>query len=283
MTHILDLAITTVVYLASGFILFFIGKMVYQLFHRNINIKDELVHKDNFAFAISHTGYFVGLLLAIGSAIIGPSNGLLIDLADIFIYGFIAILLLNISIIINDKIILRKFSVRKEIIDDQNAGTGVVEAANSIATGLIILGAVSGEGGGIMTALVFWAIGQIVILLISFVYDLITPYNIHEHIEKDNVAVGIGFAGAIIAIGNLIRFALMDDFESWATTLSFVGIEVLIGIILLPVVRFLSDKILLPGQKLTDEIINQEKPNIGAALIEAFSYIGGSVLLTWCM
>ena len=283
MTHILDLAITTVVYLASGFILFFIGKMVYQLFHRNINIKDELVHKDNFAFAISHTGYFVGLLLAIGSAIIGPSNGLLIDLADIFIYGFIAILLLNISIIINDKIILRKFSVRKEIIDDQNAGTGVVEAANSIATGLIIHGAVSGEGGGIMTALVFWAIGQIVILLISFVYDLITPYNIHEHIEKDNVAVGIGFAGAIIAIGNLIRFALMDDFESWATTLSFVGIEVLIGIILLPVVRFLSDKILLPGQKLTDEIINQEKPNIGAALIEAFSYIGGSVLLTWCM
>jgi uncharacterized membrane protein YjfL (UPF0719 family) len=283
MTHILDLAITTVVYLASGFILFFIGKMVYQLFHRNINIKDELVHKDNFAFAISHTGYFVGLLLAIGSAIIGPSNGLLIDLADIFIYGFIAILLLNISIIINDKIILRKFSVRKEIIDDQNAGTGVVEAANSIATGLIILGAVSGEGGGIMTALVFWAIGQIVILLISFVYDLITPYNIHEHIEKDNLAVGIGFAGAIIAIGTLIRFALMDDFESWATTLSFVGIEVLIGIILLPVVRFLSDKILLPGQKLTDEIINQEKPNIGAALIEAFSYIGGSVLLTWCM
>ena len=281
--NILDIALTTVVYLASGFILFFIGKIIYQLFHKSINIKEELVEKDNFAFAVAHTGYFVGLLLAIGSAIIGPSNGLFVDLKEIFIYGLLAIFLLNISIIINDKIILRHFSVRKEIVEDQNTGTGVIEAANSIATGLIILGAISGEGGGILTALVFWAIGQIVILIVSFAYNLITPYNIHEQIENDNVAVGIGFAGAIIAVGNLIRFALMDDFESWTVTLSFVAIEVVLGIVLLPVVRFLADKILLPGQKLTDEIVNQEKPNVGAALIEAFSYIGGSVLLTWCM
>jgi hypothetical protein len=47
--------------------------------------------------------------------------------------------------------------------------------------------------------------------------------------------------------------------------------------------RFITDKILLPGQNLTDEIINQEKPNIGAALVEAFAYIGGSVLITWCL
>lgn len=274
-------------YLGASFILFFIGKFVYQLFHPSINVKNELVEKDNFAFSIAHTGYFIGLIFAIGSALVGESNGLLIDLLDMAVYGGMAIILLNISTIINDKVILRKFSVHKEIIEDQNAGTGVIEAASSIGSGLIIFGAVSGESGGLMegiiTATVFWIVGQIIMIIIAFVYNAITSYNVFDEIEKDNVAAGLGFAGAMIAIANLIRFALMGDFISWADSFSKVSIELLIGIILLPVVRFLADKILLPGQKLSDEIANQEKPNIGAGLIEAFAYIGGSVLITWCI
>ena len=56
-----------------------------------------------------------------------------------------------------------------------------------------------------------------------------------------------------------------------------------IGVILLPVARVLTDAILLPGKKLTDEIVNQDKANVGAGLIEAFSYIGGAILITWCI
>ncbi len=279
----LDTALTSLVYLASCFILFLIGKFIYQLFNRKIDVKAELVEKDNFAFALAHVGYFTGLLLAIGSAIIGPSNGLVYDLIDIFVYGGIAIVLLNFSIIINDKIILRRFSVFKEIITDQNAGTGAIEGANSIATGLIILGAVSGEGGDILTAVVFWVVGQVLLILTALVYDMITPYNVHDYIEKDNIPVGLGFAGAIISIANLIRYGLMTDFVSWSESFINVGIDVAIGLLFLPLVRWLTDKILLPGRNLTDELINQEKPNIGAGLIEAFAYVGGSVLITFSL
>ena len=62
MTYI-DAILTTVVYLGSSFALFFIGKYLYQLFHRGYNVKDELVEKDNLAFALAHTGYFIGLVL----------------------------------------------------------------------------------------------------------------------------------------------------------------------------------------------------------------------------
>ncbi len=282
MTQYLDNVLAALVYLACAFILFFIGKLVYKLFHPSIDVKNELVEKDNFAFATAHTGYFVGLLLAIGAAIIGESQGLIPDLINIAIYGGLSILLLNLSILINDKIILRHFSVRKEICEDKNTGTGVVEGASAIASGLILLGAVVGDGSWI-TAVIFWAIGQILIIISTWIYNLILPYNVHVEIEKDNVAAGVGFAGAMIAVANLIRFALMNDFESWSDSLSYIGIDFLIAIILLPVARFLADKILLPGQKLTDEIVNQEKPNVGAALIEAFAYIGVSILITWCL
>ena len=276
-----------VVYIAVAFAIFLVGKFVYQLLHPSFKVKEELVKKDNFAFAVAHVGYYIGLLFSIGSAIVGPSNGLVNDIIDIAVYGLLAIVLLNISIFLSDYLILRNFSIRKEIIEDQNAGTGIVEGAVSVASGLIIFGAVSGESGdmlfGILTAVVFWAFGQVALIITTRIYNWITPYNLHEHIEKDNVAVGVGFAGAIIAIANLIRFGLVGDFDGWMPTFTEAGFELLVGIVLLPVMRLITDKILLPGERLTDEIINQEKPNVGAALVEAFAYIGGSVLITWCL
>ncbi len=281
MTYI-DTILTTLVYLGSSFALFFIGKYVYQLIHR-YNVKDELVEKDNLAFALAHTGYFIGLILSIGGIMMGETAGILMDLLYIGVYGMIALILLNLSIIINDKIILRKFSVKKEITVDQNSGTGVIEGASAIATGLIIMGSVYGEGGGIDTVLIYWVVGQALLILTAYVYNWITPFDIYEHIEKDNVAVGVGMAGAIIAIGNLIRNGLMHDFESWDLTAEYIAIDAGIGLVFLPIARFVADKILLPGRNLTDELINQEKPNIGAGIIEAFAYIGGSVLICWSL
>ncbi|MEM9324349.1 MAG: DUF350 domain-containing protein [Bacteroidota bacterium] len=287
MQIILDGALTTIIYVAASFVLFVLGKAVYQLFHPKVRVGHELVENDNFAFSIAYVGYFIGLLLAIGSAVMGESDGLVADLINIGIYGALSIVLLNISLIINDKLIFSKFDIKKEILDDRNVGTGVIEAANAVATGLIVLGAIHGEGygtgGPIVTALLYWALGQAILFLTALVYNLITPYDIHDHIEKGNVAVGVGFAGAVIAIGNLIREALMHDFESWSTTLLDVFVDVGIGLIFLPIARFLADRILLPGQKLTDEIVNQEKPNVGAALVEAFAYVGGSVLISWAL
>lgn len=277
-----------VIYIAIGFVIFVIGKFVYQLFNRGFSVKDELVEKDNLAFAFAHVGYFIGLLIVIGGAIVGPSDGLLMDVLEISVYGLLGVILLNLSIIINDKVILRNFSIKQEIITDRNVGTGIIEGAVAISSGLIIYGAVAGEtdyalGFSVLTAAVFWAAGLVAMFIISLVYQAITPYDVHDHIEKDNVAVGIGFAGVLIAVANLIRFGLYGDFEGWGYTFAEAGFELLLGIILLPVMRFITDKILLPGQKLTDEIINQDKPNIGAALIEAFAYIGGSVMITWCL
>ena len=276
-----------VTYVFGAFIMFFIGKLVYDLIHKKINVKSELVEKDNFAFSIAHTGYLAGLLLAIGSSIVGPSNGIVNDFIDMGIYGGISIILLNLSIIICDKVILYKFSVYKEIIEDRNEGTGVVEAAVAIASGLIIFGAVSGESDGVvhgvLTAVVFWAVGQVALILTSVIYNLTLSYNVFDEIEKDNVAVGVAFSGVLIAIANLIRFAVSGDFISWGESFSNVGINLIIGLLLLPVVRFLADRVLLPGRKITDELVNQEKPNVGVALIEAFAYIGGSVLITWCI
>jgi|TARA_B110000046_G_scaffold29038_1_gene30260 uncharacterized membrane protein YjfL (UPF0719 family) len=287
MLTILDGLLTTLTYIAVSFLLFFIGKIAYQLFHPRVKVAYELVENDNLAFAFAHVGYFIGLLLSIGSVMLGESEGLVNDLIGIGIYGLLSIVLLNLSLIINDKIILSNFDLKKEIFDDKNVGTGIVEGANAIATGLVVMGAITGEGygelGPIVNVLVYWILGQVILFVTSKIYNLMTSYDVHDHIERGNIAVAVGYSGAIIAIGNLINNALAHDFDSWMVTVQDVGFNVIVGFAFLPIARFLTDKILLPGQKLTDEIVNQEDPNVGAAIVEAFAYVGGSMLIVWAL
>ena len=277
----LDQIVSAIVYLIAVFIIFFIGKFAFDITNPKFKLKEELVERDNFSLSLAITGYYLGLIFVIGGILVGPTAGLVDDLLDIFFYGIFAILFLSISNFLNDKLILYKFNNVKEIIDDQNAGTGAIVSGNYIANGLILFGAFSGEGGDLITAVVFWLLGQIGLILVGLIYNLITPYNVHEHIEKDNVAVGVAFGGMLVAIGNVIRIGIEGDFISWEYNIAQFAGFLVVAVILMPVIRMATDKILLPGQKLTDELVNQKKPNVGAGVIEAFSYVAASFVLGW--
>ncbi|MBW2061333.1 MAG: DUF350 domain-containing protein [Deltaproteobacteria bacterium] len=279
----LDSLLLAVIFIIGFYVLFYIGKVVNDLLHREYRLSYELVEKDNAALALAVVGYYFGLVLAIGGTVVGPSSGILEDLLDLCIYGVLGIILLNISWFLCDKFILYKFHISDELIRDHNQGTGAVSAGVSVASGLIIYGAVTGEGGSIWTVLIFWAIGQIILILAGLLYNLITPYDIHAEIERDNVAAGVSFAGALIAIGVVVGLAGEGDFTSWSQSLLNYLAFIIVGLILLPVIRLLTDRVLLPAVKLSDEIAAQEKPNLGAAYIEAFSYIAAAFIIYWCV
>ncbi len=56
----LDHISSSLVYLAACFVVFVAGHLVFILFRRSYNIKDELVEKDNAAFALVLCGYYLG-------------------------------------------------------------------------------------------------------------------------------------------------------------------------------------------------------------------------------
>jgi len=279
----LDNLITAAILIAIFYVLFFIGKLVNDLLHREYNLTEQLVEKDNPALALAVAGYYFGMVIAIGGTLVGPSGGIVDDIIDLCIYGLLSIILLNLSWFLCDKVLLHQFRVTDELIRDQNQGTGVVSCSVSIASGLIVFGAVSGEGGNIWTALGFWILGQLILILAVKIYNLITPFNVHDEIEKDNVAAGISLAGVIVAMGIIVGLAAEGDFTSWSEELPDFIIYSVVGLVLLPVIRLLTDKVLLPTVKLTDEIAGQETPNIGAAYIEAFSYIAAAFIIYWCV
>lgn len=264
------------------FVIFFIGKIVNDKLHPEYNLQEELVEKDNPALALTLTGYYLGLVLTIGGALSGESNGFVQDIKDLALYGVSGIVLLNASWFLCDKIILPHCNVSTELIAKQSLSVGAIAAACSIASGFILFGAIQGDGS-FLTMVVYWAIGQCLLILAARFYNVITPFDIHNEIQKNNLAVGISTAGVIISIGTLIGLAAEGDFESWNESLSAYVVYAVLGLVLIPIIRMLADYILLPGASLTDELVNQEIPNIGAAYIEAFSYIAAAFAIYWCV
>ncbi len=272
-------------YLTIAFALFFIGKILYNVLNPNILVSYELVEKDNFAFSIAYVGYFSAITVILIAAISGESYGFIEDAKLIGIYGILGILLLHVSILLTNKLMLPKFSVKKEILQDQNEGTGIIEAAVYLGNAFLLYGALVGESSnlteGLITFVGYWFIGNIMLIISTKVFSLWMKYDIHNEIEKDNIAAGIAFAGSIVSISLIIMNALVEPFTNWQTSIIDISSYTVLGIIILPIMRYISDKILLPGQRLTDEIVNQKKPNIGAGLIEAFAYIGAAILIVW--
>ncbi|MFK7742910.1 MAG: DUF350 domain-containing protein, partial [Planctomycetota bacterium] len=188
---------------------------------------------------------------------------------------------LYIGSVLVDRLVLRRFKVEDELIRDRNAGTGAVVFGSIVATALVVAGAVHGEGGGPLTAVAFFALGQVVLVLWSLVYQAISKFDLHEQIEKDNAAAGTAYGLSIVAVGIVLLRAAKDEFVSWADNLAEFGYYALAGFVVLIVLRFVTDRLLMPGARLNDEI--ERDRNLNAAWAEGSVAIGGAAMVFFMM
>lgn len=253
-----------------------VGKQVKDLFTK-YKIDIELVKKDNLAVAVSMCGYYLAIAIIFIGALLGPSGYLAKNILVVGGYSLLGILFLNLARIFNDKIIFKNFCSTKEMVEDGNTGVGAVQMGSYVATGLIAAGSLFGEGGGVLTAVAFFILGQLSLLLLTYVYNFVTPFDLHKEIETDNVAAGVSFGGAQIAFGVIIARGVGYNFIDWLTNLLWFGEAVLVGLIALPLVRLFMDRFIVPGENLNKEIL--EDRNIGAGLLEVSIVISFSAVL----
>ena len=253
------------VYFFFTLIVFWIGKIIYD-FLTPFQLDQELTEKDNKAIALSFSGYLTGLGIVLWGILSDPARtDFLNDLLNTFIWSMIAIILLQIARLLMDKILLYRFDNIKELVDDKNIGTAAVEAGGYIGISLIISAVLKGESQNFIISLfetvVFFIIVIVGFVLFAFIYQKTTNYDLHDEIEKDNIAAGTAFGFSLTSIGIILSSYLYRSYS----IVGFVA-YLIIGIVLLTVSRFLLDKIILPKSPL-DKEISQDK-NWGAALIE---------------
>jgi uncharacterized membrane protein YjfL (UPF0719 family) len=275
--------ILIILQIVIGFLLFWLGQLAYRkLFRRRMELNLELFVKDNPAVAIALVGYYFGIVIALGGVLDKTLSILPEKLLNLASYGCLVILLMLAGAWVGDRLILKHFDCDREIIQERNIGAAFVEAGNHIANGLILNASLGGEGGNLLVGFACWLIGLGVLVLASAVYPRFAKYNVFREIEKrNNPAAGIACAGLLVATGNIVRIAFAPEFQDWVSSFRVYGLNLLFCLALLVAIRWLADLILVPGVKISDEIVNQEVPNLGAGLIEAFAYIAASFLIAW--
>ena len=278
----------SLVYVLLGVAMLLIAKIVKDLV-TPYRIGEELTEKDNPALGLSLTGYFVAVVIIYLGASVGDTvqSGFdktlplfkMIGIDALYALAGIAALLLGRVIL--DKLILYKFETKKEIIEDRNVGTGAVEFGGYVATGLIVAGAIYGDGGGPLSALVFFVLGQLVLILFGLFYQVITGYDVHEEIEKDNVAAGVSLGGGMVAIGIILFRATSLDFVAWNINLAEFGILAVTGFAVMLGMHKICDYVFLPKTTLAHEISVDR--NVSAAWIESVLSMGMAAIICFML
>ncbi|MCA6583787.1 MAG: DUF350 domain-containing protein [Pseudanabaena sp. M158S2SP1A06QC] len=266
-----------------SFILFWIGQFVYQrFFRRKLELNVELFVRDNSAVAVALVGYYLGIAIALKSALTKSVLGWQNVVVNLVLYGILVIGLMWVGAVVCDRLILQRCDSAREILEERNFGAAALESGCHIANGIIISSAMGGDSGTWLVGLVSYAIGLATLVMASFCYSVIAGYRVFKAIqEHNNPAAGVAFAGMLVAIGNVVHFAFLPEFENWGISFILYGLSIPFGILMLIAIRWIADLILVPGVKISDEIVRQEVPNLGAGLIEAFAYIAGSLLIVW--
>jgi uncharacterized membrane protein YjfL (UPF0719 family) len=234
----------------------------------------ELFKNDNHAVGVATAGYYLGVLIALTGVLAGGSRGLLGDVIDVGVYGILAIIMQNIARWSADKFILSEFNIDDELVRDKNMGTAWAMFGIYFATGMIVRGAIMGDSagfwGGIGTTVYYFILSQVILVIVARIYQSkITPYDFHKEIENDNVSAGLAFAGFVSALGVIISHGGGNHF-SVADTVGLI-LWTVVGLIILGFTRaVLAERILVPGHKITDEVVRDRNENAGWMLIAAY-------------
>lgn len=280
LTTTLEFIVEKLPYFAAGIVLVFLGKLFYNLTTR-YDIDRHLTTERNSAVGVSFAGYLVGLAFAVSATLRGTTGDLLGELAGIVITGVLSIILLRLSMIINDHFVLFTFKVGKEVADEQNVGTGYVVGGMSIATGLMLSGVMDGTSSSLLglvrDVVIYWAAGQVILIIDGLVFQAITRYDVHRAIEDDaNPAVGISFGAFLAAQGLITRTALAGAGSDLGRELIITAVIAGSGLILLLVGRVIADKVFLPHGVLSQEVA--EHKNTAAAAVAAGAFLVISIL-----
>jgi uncharacterized membrane protein YjfL (UPF0719 family) len=265
------------------FALCWLGKRVYALFHPGTPIERELTARDNLAFAIPLGGYYLAILIVLGGPVSGASHGSLArDLVAVLGWGIVAVALLNLASLVTQRVLFRRLDMWREIVEGNNVAAGIVMAGSHVANALLVLGAL-GDEGGLAPAAVFWLYAQVLLIVATRAFMAVVGYDLAGTMTKQNVAAGFTLFGLLVALGNVLRMSITGPFEGWASGFATSTGYALVGLILLFVIRWLTDLLLFPGVTIRHEVMEQEVPNVGVGYIEAVFYIGASLLIGWSL
>lgn len=276
--------VQSVIYALIVFLFIFIAKKIADKRVSVLYDADyEMAVSKNMAVSFRRAGLYMAIGIGMFAAV-GADNGtsgffdnILLQSLD----GFLIITFLFLAMYINDKFILKGIN-NDEALKNNNIAVGLVEFGAYIATGLIAYGSFA-DSGPWYSSIVFFILGQAVLIGMVLIYEYTTKFNIIEEIKKGNIPAGLMIAGILIAYSLILKASVIGPFNGWGEDLTAFAISTISGILLLLIIANKAiENIFLPDTNIQKEIVeDQDIPPIivVVAIKITLALIIGSVVL----
>jgi uncharacterized membrane protein YjfL (UPF0719 family) len=241
-----------------------------------------LTDHDNPALGLAIAGYLFAVIWTVTVLLGTPGRGLWLDILDVLLYGGVGIILLTLVSLVSCRYFLG-LRVRDQL-EARNVAAAVVVAGVYVATSLTYSGAMVGEGGGFVILLLFFVLGQLALLGLTYVFRWLTGYDDVQEIAAGNLAAGLALAGLLVAMGIIVSMAVAGAYTGLLDSLAQFLLALLVVVVLYPVRQIVVQFLLLGGPLrwrgiLLDSEIAQDR-NVAAGLMEAMAYLATALFVT---
>lgn len=239
---------------------------------------DHAIEEDsNLAAALQRAGLYAGLAIGMYGVISGPSAGFVEDVLSILGYGALVSMFFLGARLFNHNVVLRYVDNTTEL-KRNNVAVGWVECGSYIATGIMAMSSMMGEGGNFLSSIMFFISGQLLLLLIAFLYERTTSWNVREEIAKGNAAAGLLFAGLNVAVAVALHGAIATDFVSWQYNLPFLASEGILAVVFMMILSKFVDLLFLPGTDIKTEVVRDQ--NVAAITVVVAMKVAGALAIS---
>jgi len=257
--------------LAAGILILLMILAVFLWFTGKLEGYDpinEMLFRDNPALGVRYALFVLSAVLAllgIFDRAQGDSGAWLFTQNAV-----LALVLIYLSRYLNDWLILFRFDNNREVVQQKNLAVAVVEGATYLASAYIIAGAFDDWESGRILALLWFVIGQLLLIILAWLYRLVDR-GIDAALDGQNLAAGIALGSFLLAGGIVCGAVISGPSQGWRHDALIVAAYLMVWIVLMLIAHVLSDALVFRSTKLGDEVMQQR--NIAAALCKAVIFL----------
>ena len=257
-----------------------------------VDSRGELAEKDNLAFGLTLGGGAGAVALVLAAATAGdPAVDLAQELGVVALYAVVGLVLLKAGMFINDWILFNELSL-KQAISAGNTAAGTAQAANLVAIGVLVNGAIGYSDGGLADAVIAVVI---VFFLAQFVLLAATRMRAGIYARRNagakwqaaiaggNTALGVRYAGHLVgtalaasSAGGMIAYVVPPESGMIVAYAAWLGLAIILAIVLLAL-SMLAQRVILHGIDVVEEV--DQQGHVGVAAMEAAVFIGVGLVM----
>jgi len=262
-----------IIYMVLVIIFLFLSKKIADAMTR-FDDDTQISQYENLAIALRRFGIFVGMCIALQTLVNGELSYR--DAGFFAVSSLLVVVIFFVAHFINEFVIVPKVC-NNDLVKAGNVPTGLIEAGAFIATGILVNGAFSGDVGGYLSAVVFFFLGQIVMIAGIFIHEKIYRFNVTQCVQENNLSAGVAVAGLLVAYSIILRSSIAGDFTGWVSSLTAFAISAITGMIALIIFERIAALIFLPGTSIGGAI---RKGNTAAIVLVQAITIALSIIIS---